>query len=101
MFENNTNIIWVPVIDEKSGESVDPNDFVSAIYLITSLGGTELFRATLNDNITVVGGEFKVTVPVLQSNITGETHHEMQVVDAFDNTSTILQKQYKFEDTRI
>lgn len=99
-YQLNDNEILVTVKND-DGEVVSPSEFASAKYEISSMAGTVEFTATLGNGITIDGDRFKIKYPRTASLSAGEKFHEMQVVDNFDNHSTVLQQTIKNKATRI
>jgi hypothetical protein len=100
-YQADDNEIYVTVTDKKTGLKIDANDFNVAVYEITTLAGTMIFRAELTDNITVDSGDFKIIYPRTESLTAGDHQHEMRVKDISGKESTIVQIIIKNNTTRI
>lgn len=100
MFNNDNNIIEVPLYDEEENQITALEDFTQAKYAIyPASSNVPLFEATLGNGIEVEDGMFIITTPKL--DFQGMTYQEMKVKDVVGNVSTILQTKQQFAQTRI
>lgn len=93
--------IIVEVVDGKTGDKIDANDFVAGKYEISTLTGTVLFSAIYPGTITIQDENFKLVYPSDMNTQIGSLRHEMRVKDISGNESTIVQQIINNNQTSV
>jgi hypothetical protein len=100
-FQADDTLIFVPVIDKKTGAKINASDFTLGKYEILSMGGAVLFSADYPGNIMVQDEEFRILYPSDLNNQVGGLFHEMRVQDVSGKKSTIVQTIINNQKTSV
>jgi hypothetical protein len=98
-YQNDDELVYVPVIDSVTKESVPASTMTSAIFLIATASGSELFKGRLNNEITVNNEQFEITVPPI--NYIGPVIIEMRAKTSTGKSKTIVSTTSEIKQTNI